>query len=80
MFDKDKRLAVTKKGYIGKVPGHAKKGDLICLLLGCGVPVVLRERGEGGYEVVGESYVHGVMRGNLWPQYQGLEQQTFSLH
>ncbi len=31
-------------------PHDARRGDDVCLLLGCRVPVVLRERKEGGYE------------------------------
>lgn len=31
-------------------PTEARKGDRVCLLLGCRVPVLLRKREEGGYE------------------------------
>ncbi len=36
-------------------PTEARKGD------GCRVPVLLRKREEGGYEFVGDVYVHGIM-------------------
>lgn len=68
MFDFDKRLVVTKGSYIGKVPGNARQGDSICLLLGLNVPVVLRKGEEGGYTVIGESYIHGVMQREVWTQ------------
>ena len=45
------------------VPHDTRKGDEVCLLLRCRVPVVLRQRIEGGYELVGEVYLHGVMKG-----------------
>jgi hypothetical protein len=50
----------------GLVPGAAKAGDFVCVLFGCSVPVVLREHGEGVeryYEIVGESFVYGMMDG-----------------
>ena len=42
-----------------------QKGDVVCILLGCSVPVLLRPSTDqkSCYEVVGESYVHGVMEG-----------------
>lgn len=56
-------LLFTHEGYIGMAPHDTRKRDKVCLLLGCGVPVVLRERPKGGYELVGEAYVHGIMKG-----------------
>ena len=58
-----KRLMFTHEGYIGMAPDDARKGDIVCLLLGCRLPVVLRKRTEGGYRLVGEAYVHGIMKG-----------------
>jgi hypothetical protein len=59
-------------------PYRALKGDLICVLLGCSIPVALRKRrgkrsekfaeelceaaGES-YEFIGECYLHGFMNG-----------------
>lgn len=39
-----------------------KKIRAVCFL-GCRVPVELRERMERGYELVGEVYVHGILKG-----------------
>ncbi len=60
---KHKRLLITHEGRIGMAPHEARKGDKVCILLGCRVPVLLRERQEGGYELVGEAYVQGIMHG-----------------
>lgn len=60
---KHKRLLITQEGRIGMAPHQARKGDMVCILLGCRVPVLLRERQEGGYELVGEAYVQGIMDG-----------------
>jgi len=51
----------------GLAPEGTEKGDLVCILFGCTVPVVLREVDTiGGVplcEIVGEAYVHGKMDG-----------------
>ncbi|KAH7370371.1 heterokaryon incompatibility protein-domain-containing protein [Rhexocercosporidium sp. MPI-PUGE-AT-0058] len=57
-----RQLMISKKGYIGLGPVPAKKGDLICVLYGCSVPVLLRKVDEH-YILVGECYVHGLMDG-----------------
>lgn len=58
-----KRIVISEQGYIGMTHRQARKGDKICLLLGCSTPVVLRARHEGGYQVVGDTYIHGIMNG-----------------
>lgn len=74
---------ITKKGYLGLAPMGCRVGDVVCVLTGGDVPFVLRPdkapqpgdvEGEKDlkwstqYEWVGESYVHGIMRGEwvLW--------------
>jgi hypothetical protein len=59
----DRRLMTTKKGYMGFVPKNSVAGDLIFVLMGCDVPLVLRSCEIGGYRLVGECYVHGIMKG-----------------
>lgn len=75
-----KRLLFTQDGFIGMAPPETKKGDVVCLLLGCRVPVVLRERIEGGYELVGEAYVHGVMKGEAMTKANEERLQDFCIH
>jgi hypothetical protein len=62
-----KFLVSKKRNYIGLAPKPAQVGDLICILFGCTVPVVLRrcedEKGAAYFQLVGESYVHGIMDG-----------------
>ena len=55
----------TQRGRIGLVPDRARVGDLICVLYNVSVPLVLRPRAydEKIFELVGESYVHGLMQG-----------------
>ncbi|KAL9608289.1 MAG: hypothetical protein Q9167_006872 [Letrouitia subvulpina] len=70
----ERRLAVMggkKGGYLCAVPESSTEGDGVFVLKGGGVPFVLRGKkdgegeGEGRFEMVGECYVHGVMRGEV---------------
>lgn len=61
---KGRRFYRSNKGFMGLAPDIAQKGDKICLVLGCCTPLIIR--GEGpNFSLVGESYVHGVMDGEL---------------
>jgi len=58
------RLAVLDNGILGMVPRQASKGDVVCVLLGCNIPLVLRAvAGREAFELVGECYVSGYMNG-----------------
>jgi len=57
-----RRMATTDKGYICMVPELARTGDLVCVLFGCRIPVILRQK-EDYFIFIGESYVHGIMFG-----------------
>jgi hypothetical protein len=59
----NRQLIKTKRGYLGLAPEAAEKGDLVCILYGCSVPVVIREVEGGDHELVGECYIHGMMDG-----------------
>lgn len=48
--------------YMGIVSVEAREGDVICTLLGAQVPFVLRPNGIC-YNLVGECYIHGIMKG-----------------
>ena len=74
-------LVLTKKGYLGLGPTKARKGDLVCILYGCSVPVIIREYGQG-HRFVGESYIHGLMYGAAVDQQSlrdTMEEQEFIL-
>jgi hypothetical protein len=55
-------------GYMGLGPNTIQEKDVVALLYGGDVAYVLRPREEGGYVLVGEAYVHGVMLGELMPK------------
>ena len=60
-----RKLFVTVQGYIGIGPEHILVGDSVNILVGCSVPVVLREvLGDVEYHhLIGDCYVHGMMDG-----------------
>lgn len=51
-------LFTTATGYIGPDPKSVERGDHICVLMGCQLPVVLREFGDK-YIFVGDCQVLG---------------------
>jgi hypothetical protein len=57
-------LFVTKRGYIGLAPWNARRGDAVAVLSGGRTPYLIRPWGSTSrYELVGESYVYGIMAG-----------------
>ncbi|KAI1078503.1 heterokaryon incompatibility protein-domain-containing protein [Whalleya microplaca] len=65
MKELTRRLITTEKGYVGTAPRQARKGDVVCVLFGCSVPVILSPRPIAGnvYEFIGEAYMEGFMNG-----------------
>lgn len=73
------RLMVSCQGRVGMVAQKAKKGDLICVLFGCSIPVLLRDSpdpGDESFELIGECYLDGFMDGSILEQYE-LPERTF---
>ena len=60
-------LAGPWEGKLCLGPSQARREDRVCILYGCNVPVLLRERalpsGDRAYELVGETYIYGLMDG-----------------
>jgi hypothetical protein len=71
-----------KGGYMGLGPNTLEEDDIVVLLYGGDVPYVLRPRSEGGYVLVGEGYVHGVMLGELMPKLAAgeYEEKIWEIH
>jgi hypothetical protein len=59
---RSRRFITTTKGFAGLAPVSCRSGDVICVILGCRTPIILRPVDEH-FEIVGEAYVHGVMKG-----------------
>lgn len=56
----------TEEGYIGLAPERCQPHDIIVIVLGCQSPMVLRPTNTGEYRVVGESYMHDMMSGEIF--------------
>lgn len=66
-------VVLTHKGGIGIVPNATECGDACCIILGATVPFILAPVANGRYKLVGDSYIHGVMDGQLVDQYNAYE-------
>ncbi|KXH63523.1 hypothetical protein CSAL01_09033 [Colletotrichum salicis] len=68
MLSNDRKLATSTKSF-GFVPSNTKVGDRIAILIGCSVPVVLRDvgnlHGMRVWQLVGECYIDGIMEGEF---------------
>jgi hypothetical protein len=58
---------ITEKGYYGLGPWTTKPGDICTIIMGAYVPFVLRPKESGLFRLLGETYVHGTMLGELVP-------------
>lgn len=68
VYSRRRVLFRTKLGYIGLGFDTTETGDQVWILAGARTPFVLRSVGDGipnqeKFQLVGECYVHGVMRG-----------------
>jgi hypothetical protein len=59
-------MCITRKGFAGLFPGCCKAGDLVHILLGCTVPVILRQinLGRKDFQLVGDVFMLDMMRGD----------------
>lgn len=63
----DRVLFVTETGRLGNGPQGTSVGDEIFSLFGAEIPFVLCPVVDSkNYRLIGESYVHGIMDGELW--------------
>ena len=65
-----RKLLTTRRSSLGLAPKECRKGDLICILYGCSVPVLLRRHDTNPLDVyyifIGECYVHDLMDGEAF--------------
>ncbi|CZR68730.1 uncharacterized protein PAC_18629 [Phialocephala subalpina] len=64
---KGRRPLLTEDGHLGIGPCEAEPGDFVFVLLGSDLPFVMRRESETPEKIriVGESYLHGVMDGEI---------------
>lgn len=63
-FCLNRKFIITLEGRMGITPTGTQPGDVIFVLFGGGVPYILRKQGRS-FLFVGESYVHGIMGGDV---------------
>jgi hypothetical protein len=67
---------LTRNGYYGIGPYIAKPGDVCSVLFGATVPFILpKADATEHYQLVGEAYLHGLMRGEAVTIYHKDEQR-----
>ena len=61
----NRRLLITKRGYIGLAPWNARVGDVVAVLHGGDTPLLPRPAVSepGVYSFVGEAFFYGIMGG-----------------
>jgi hypothetical protein len=56
----DRRLIVTKRGYMGLAPAVTQVGDLCGIIFGCSMPCILRRASQHStYNFLGATYIPG---------------------
>ena len=53
---------LTAKGYMGIGCRGIRKDDVVCVLLGCNMPLIIRKMADH-YLLVGNAYIYGLMNG-----------------
>lgn len=75
-----RRAVKTKRRRRGMAPALTEVGDRIVLLQGGKMPFVLRPRGDQ-WELIGDAYVQGMMKGEAWNECKenGRQQKYFDV-
>jgi hypothetical protein len=64
---------VTARGLLGLGPSDAQQGDVVAIFNGAGVPHILQPGGKGGFRLLGDAYVEGIMEGEFMTENPKLE-------
>jgi len=56
-------LIETENGLFGMASGLVQKGDAVCVLFGCPIPIILRKMGEN-WVIFQSCYVYGLDEGS----------------
>lgn len=62
-MDVSRVIAELDDGRLAWVPMASCLGDHVCLVQGAPCPFILRAHEDGGYVLLGDAYVHGIMQG-----------------
>jgi hypothetical protein len=61
----NRSLVLTKAGRMGMAPPCTKPDDMCFVIPGMAVPLILRPKGNGRYNLVGDSYIYDAMKGEV---------------
>jgi hypothetical protein len=85
---RERRFAITRRGYMGMVPPYSEVGDVVFIIPGTQVPFLLRRQGGmddaanascgDKWQLVGESYFHGMMDGEM--MHEGRAEQQLEIY
>ena len=78
---------VISSGLVGRSQVGVREGDVLCLVWGCARPLVLRpldvvgeeDKGKERFELVGEAWVPGIMRGEMMGEDWSSQLREFEL-
>ena len=76
-----RKVFFTKQGRFGLGPFILQEDDICCVFPGAVVPFVLRKDGNR-YKLLGEAYLHGVMKGEVIERWQNgkISLEIFHIH
>jgi hypothetical protein len=58
-------LFTTTSGHVGSGPKSIRSGDVVCILIGCAMPLIMRPKDDGTHHIIGVVYVDGMMSGEF---------------
>ena len=79
LWTKGRKVFVTQLGFLGLGPDEVEPGDVVCILSGGDLPYVVRSLGQGEFNFLEPSYVHGIMNGEAYHGVDRTQQETFVL-
>ena len=75
-------LKRAEKPRFGLGPTKAQKGDIVCILFGCSVPVVLRKietSEDPAFQLIGEAFIYNMMEGQALNENRDPESREYRL-
>jgi hypothetical protein len=80
-----RKVVVTDNGLIALAPSTSSNGDVIALLYGGKTPFVLRPKRrptnmENGYELIGDTYIDGIMQEEAVKPWLGTSEMDFLIY
>ena len=61
-----RRVVKTEGGFLGLASHATETGDVVMICKGSSVPLIMRRCGEDEFRLIGDAYVHGIMKGEAF--------------